>query len=679
MTELGLPQQALQRALNRRDAAAFTDSIQALRDEATAAFTSPLRPVARNGGYYHDYFCPDHAAELIFDEHTPHMHACPIDNRVWSGVPFDDAWLWTANRRLAQRAFRLALLWRLDGDAAHLAKAREILVDYARIYPDIHSERDAPSVGKITHHAMDESVWAIPIAWACHWVWPDLDEADRSLLQRDLLAAAAVHIESQRVPRIHNYENWLNAALATIGTALGDKELVRRVTEETFGVTDQLARGVLDDGHWYEGASSYHYFTLGAALALAMAREGQIDDLRGNPILRQMFEAPLRIAFPDDYIPAINDCWYHSRVTDEVGHGIPTGPAFYEIASGWYPSPEFGAVLTRSYQDAPRSSVEALLYGPDTVSEAPSPERTESNENASGFAILRPQLPLDYEGQLLLKYGPHGGGHGHADKLALSIYGGGDRWGADLGTPGYGIAINDSWYRHTLSHSSIVIEGEAQPPATGEALRFRPVSGAPFGIADAQVVWEQGPYAAVYARRVVLARHGYFVVLTRVEAPVERKVHVVFHHAGTFCAWPEETSYPADLPDNASYAHLSEALAWPSGSGTTIRIEAPVGDETKTALTIATSPLAGSQLITACSPGNPASALRATTIIENTSHAFWTASAFVYGDVTQTTINWGDLASADSIPTLSLRREQHEESWSFNSTTPADFMYPVDV
>ena len=678
MTELGLPQQPLQRALGRQNAAAFADSVQALRDETKAALASTLKPVARNGGYYHDYFCPDHAAELVFDEHTPNAHACPIDNRVWSGLPFDDAWLWTANRRLAQRALRLALLWRVDGDPVHLAKAREILVGYAHIYPDVHSERDAPSVGKITHHALDESVWVIPITWACHWVWPDLEPADQNLLRQDLLEAAAIHIESQRVPRIHNYENWLNAALATIGTALGNNELVRRVTEDTFGVTDQLARGVLDDGHWYEGASSYHYFTLGAALALAMAREGQNDDLRGNPILRKMFEAPLRIAFPDDYIPAINDCWYHSRVTDEVGHGIPTGPAFYEIASGWYPSPDFEAVLTRSYRTSVRSSVEALLYGPDTVSEAPSPERTESNENASGFAVLRPQLPLECEGQLLLKYGPHGGGHGHADKLALSIYGGGDRWGTDLGTPGYGIAINDSWYRHTLSHSSIVIEGEAQPPATGEALRFRPVSNSPFGIADAQVVWEQGPYAAVYARRVVLARDGYFVVLTRIESPVQRKVHVVFHHAGTFSHWPDGSSSAADLPTNDAYAHLQEASAWPSGSGATVQIEAPVGGETKTELVIATSPLPGSHLITARSPGNPASDLRSTTIIENTSQAFWTAATFVYGDATQTTIEWEGRVQAGTVPNLSVRRGQHEESWSFTNTTQADFIYPLD-
>ena len=672
--ELGLPEGPLERALDRLEAPAFAAALQELRDEAEAALASPLRPVARNGGYYHSYFCPDHAAELIFEEHTPTQHKCPVCGRVWSGPPFDDSWLWTANRRMAQRAYRLALLWRLEGNRAHLEAARQILTEYAAIYPDVHSPRDDPSVGKITYSALDESVWAIPIAWACHWIWPGVVD-DRDLLRTRLLEPAAAHIESQRTPRIHNYENWLNAALATLGTALGDESLVRTVIDDTYGLTDQLARGVLDDGHWYEGASSYHYYTLGAVLYLAQAREGLWGDPVGNPTMRRMFEAPLRIAYPDDYVPAINDCWYHSRVTDEVGHGIPNGPGFYEIAAGRYAAPEFEAVLARAYRSLPRSNVESLLYGPDAVSDEAAPPLVESNESASGFAVLRPQLPLGSQGELLLKYGPHGGGHGHADKLALSIYGGGRRWGADLGTPGYGIAINDSWYRHTLSHSTILLEGEEQPPATGEARRYRPVGGNDFGIADAQVHWEQGPYAAVYARRVVLARSGYFIVLTRVEAPVARRAHVVFHHEGEITGWPDGHGGPADLYENDSYGHLSNAQAWPAEHGVTVRLDVPMAGKSSETLAAAFAPLAGAGLLTARSPGNPASDLRSTLVTEVTAEAFWSAAAFVYGADAE--VEW-HAASADGPPGLVVRCNGRDDSWSFTRDGGASFSYPLD-
>jgi len=525
----------------------------------------------------------------------------------------------------------------------------------------------------VTYSALDESVWAIPIAWACHWIWPGVVD-DRDLLRTRLLEPAAAHIEAQRTPRIHNYENWLNAALATLGTALGDEALVRTVIDDTYGLTDQLARGVLDDGHWYEGASSYHYYTLGAVLYLAQAREGLSGDPVGNPTMRRMFEAPLRIAYPDDHVPAINDCWYHSRVTDEVGHGIPNGPGFYEIAAGTYGAPEFEAVLARAYRSMSRSNVESLLYGPDDVSDAAAPPLVESNEAASGFAVLRPDLPSDSPGELLLKYGPHGGGHGHADKLALSIYGGGRRWGADLGTPGYGIAINDSWYRHTLSHSTILLEGEEQPPATGEALRYRPLGGNDFGIADVQVHWEQGPYAAVYARRIVLARHGYFIVLTRVEAPVARRAHVVFHHEGMIAGWPDGDGGPADLPENVSYAHLSDALAWPAEQGAAVRMAVPVDGESAATLTAAFAPLPGARLVTARSPGNPASDLRSTLISEITGDTFWSGAAFVYGEAAA--VAWHS-ASAESPPDVVIRRGGDEDSWTFTRERDASFTYPV--
>ena len=675
MNELGLPQQPLDRAFRRRAEPAFADAMQALRDEADLALTSPLRPESRNGGYYHNYFCPDHAAELTFDERNSTRHICPVDDHLWSGHPFDDAWLWTANRRLAQRAYRLSLLWRIEGDAAHFDKAYEILTEYAAVYPDVHSGRDAPSVGKITYHAMDESVWAIPVTWACHWIWPDLDDATRDCLRTRLLEPAAAHIDSQRVPRIHNYENWLNAALATLGTALGNDVLVESVLDATYGVTDQLARGVLDDGHWYEGASSYHYFTLGAVLAFAQAREGLPGDPRQDPRVRQMFEAPLRIAYPDDYVPAINDCWYHSRVTEEVGHGIPSGPAFYEVATGWYGSEEFEAVLTRAYQLAPRTTIEALLYGADLFPQASSSPTVEANEAASGFAVLRPELPIGSAGELLLKYGHHGGGHGHSDKLAVSIFGGGERWGADLGTPGYGIPMNESWYRHTLSHSTVILEGEAQPPATGEMRRFRPVRANPFGIIDAQVVWEQGPYAAAYARRIILARDGYFLVLTRVEVPVVRHAHVAFHHAGLIVDWPVSGVSTANLPENEAYAHLSDVLAWPLDESVAVKLDVPVQGKAEASLVVSTAAIQGASLISARSPGNPASDLRSTVLVNVKADAFWTATAFVYGD--DTDVVWQSGSRVDGPDGVLVRTGAREEQWGFMSDSNAEFTYPV--
>src|SRR6266542_1084522 len=125
-----------------------------------------------------------------------------------------------------------------------------------------------------------------------------------------------------------------------------------------------------------------------------------------HPKVRRMFVAPLRWAYPDRSLPAINDCWYHSSLVGEVGHGIPPAAAFYEIAAGWYGDPAFGAILAANYSGGPgrpaaaRDSVEALLYGPDSVAADEPRRRTSRLLTASanlpdfGIAVLRgPGVP----------------------------------------------------------------------------------------------------------------------------------------------------------------------------------------------------------------------------------------------------------------------------------------------
>ena len=83
----------------------------------------------------------------------------------------------------------------------------------------------------------------------------------------------------------------------------------------------------------------------------------------------------------------------------------------------------------------------------------------------SGFAMVRSDDPLDRQSVALLKYGPHGGSHGHPDKLAVTLYARGRPAAVDLGSQGYGIHLHRQWYRQTVSHNTVMVSGHAQPPA----------------------------------------------------------------------------------------------------------------------------------------------------------------------------------------------------------------------
>ena len=94
---------------------------------------------------------------------------------------------------------------------------------------------------------------------------------------------------------------------------------------------------------------------------------------------------------------------------------------------------------------------------------------------SSGFAILRsPGCAEWVAGEpaknkdgtcVLLNYGPHGGGHGHPDKLSIIVYGSGRHAIPDFGSAKYGSDLKRQWTSHTLSHNTIVVDQTSQWPA----------------------------------------------------------------------------------------------------------------------------------------------------------------------------------------------------------------------
>jgi hypothetical protein len=66
-----------------------------------------------------------------------------------------------------------------------------------------------------------------------------------------------------------------------------------------------------------------------------------------------------------------------------------------------------------------------------------------------------------------LSYGPHGGGHGHPDKLTLTLYAQGRQWLPDFGSMPYETHWKSEWTAQTVSHNSVVVDGVSQRP-TGE-------------------------------------------------------------------------------------------------------------------------------------------------------------------------------------------------------------------
>jgi len=73
-----------------------------------------------------------------------------------------------------------------------------------------------------------------------------------------------------------------------------------------------------------------------------------------------------------------------------------------------------------------------------------------------------------------LKFGGEGIGHGHPDKLSITIHDGKNELVSDFGTSGYGVPDYLKWYKRTLSHNTVTVDAKDQKRSVGKLLKFNP-------------------------------------------------------------------------------------------------------------------------------------------------------------------------------------------------------------
>jgi hypothetical protein len=129
------------------------------------------------------------------------------------------------------------------------------------------------------------------------------------------------------------------------------------------------------------------------------------------------------------------------------------------------------------------------------------PEMASRHLAASGLAMVRTDTAVGAVAALLKASADDGDAHGHPDQLGVAIFGGGARVAIDPGTPGYGIALNDTWYRQSISHSTVIIDGRSQPPGEAKIIRFETADGRTD--VEAEITW---PEESAWHRVVERAR-----------------------------------------------------------------------------------------------------------------------------------------------------------------------------
>jgi oligo-alginate lyase len=248
----------------------------------------------------------------------------------------------------------------------------------------------------------------------------------------------------------------------------------------------------------------------------------------------------------------------------------------YEYAYSMSHDPRFAAVITHGEHATPdaaglpfggggskdtRNDMEALLFGADTVPVEPMPQLKSTVFPNAGYAALRSPANDWTE---ILKFGPHGAGHGHNDKLSEVIFAEGATMSVDPGTQFYGVPSHNTWDHATVAHNTVVVDEKSQAAATGKLLAWQ--TAPDFTAVDA----DAGPiYPGVSLRRRVVLTPRYILEITDATA-TDNSDHTfdwVYHNFGRQDL-KLATQVWTGFPQSEGYQHLvsnqsaTTSIAW---------------------------------------------------------------------------------------------------------------------
>ncbi|MBB6048259.1 heparinase II/III domain-containing protein [Armatimonas rosea] len=528
----------LEAAKRKPENKAFLDGLLA---RAETLSKKPVVLPERGGQWPHWYACKTHGARLKTE--SPTRHVCPVDGQVYTGWPYDDVPLLAEHNDWASALRDLGLAYQLSGERRYAQKAREILLAYAVKYPGYaYHDKDGKTGtggGKVGPQTLDEAVWLIPMAQGADLVWETLSESERATLKTDLFFPAAEVIRKHKMG-VHNIQCWKNSAVGLVALLYGDKALLAEAIDDPErGLQRQLREGITDDGPWYEGAWSYHFYTMSALAPLMEAGYHAGLPLYSGTLgerYKKLYLAAIRMALPGGQLPAFND----SNAATAMSNPL------YETAFVRFQDPQLALPLTTS----PRKTLPAFLAGAPPLPATASQTLPSEVFAAVGYAYLRAPGAT-----LILKYGPHGGGHGHADKLNTVFFAGGKTLLDDPGTSVYGIPAHLGWYKTTLAHNTFVQAETNQAPATGRLLDFKTGTGWAAALADAGAAYE----GTTLQRAAFLLGSDTAVFVDHAEQKAPGLLDLAIHPSFEPKSWLMQPGDVQSLPDKPGYRYLQAA------------------------------------------------------------------------------------------------------------------------
>ena len=371
-------------------------------------------------------------------------------------------------------------LFVITGEVKYANFVKTMLLGYSDLYPKLgpHPMAKHQKPGKLFHQMLNEAVWLtnVSIAYDCIYNW--LDNDSRIKFEKNIFSPMVSWFtgrNKQEFDKIHNHGMWACAAVGLYGIVIRDMELVKMALYGTkkdgsSGFLKQLDELFSPDGYYMEGPY-YVRYTIRPLLKFAEALERNIPKLKiyeyRDKIVKKAYYSAVNTTFPNGIFFPINDA---SKTMDIRAPGMVFGNSIinhrYENdqnllklceIQGNVLLNESGYITSKAYSKLDSNyklSLKSIEYSDG------------KDGNQGGLGILR-MGQGDEQSLLIMKYGVHGMGHGHFDKLHFIYFDqnkeiindyGFSRWvNVEPKFGGRYLPENDSYAKSTVAHNTVVV------------------------------------------------------------------------------------------------------------------------------------------------------------------------------------------------------------------------------
>lgn len=518
-------------------------------EQAEALLKAPPEIPTEGGGWIFDLYCSRDDAHL--QRIAPGQFVCPAEKTTNANPKAEAAWRTTQHDQAAQGAQTLAIAYRLTARREFARLAADLLRRYAELY-DGYVRHDrwgrtgflAFMGGKRYAQALDEAVNLIPCAWAYDLIRDAgvLTPETATQIENQFLRAAARELQVRTFQEDNNHQTWINAAIASVGFTLHDADLIELSLSGPFGLKYQLDRCVTADGLWHEGTMAYQRYAMEPLVKhVHMARRAGLN-IQEDPRIRSLFDGPLISAYPDGSYPIIND---------SDPYDIRSLADLYEWAFFTYGEPRYAAVAAIGN----RQNLWAWLVGrPELPAGAGLVAGESRNLRGIGYLFLNGRSGASPV-SLVLDYGPHGGGHGHPDKLNLLLHAWGRDRFVDPGRITYSVPEYKSWCKQTIAHNTVTADRSSQKPTTGFCAWF----GAGSNV-QAACVGAEDAYAGIRLERMVGLTDRYILDCFRAVSSRKHQYDWALHVRGQALETNGFRAASQAPGDDDGYQHLKNIL-----------------------------------------------------------------------------------------------------------------------